>query len=498
MDRELLGLFALFAILVMAMVPAVLFSDTYEILTGEAFHGARGGAVRYVDVSYYEESVPNWHGVHGLVLSFWGNQTPFSFNGSAGDISRLDIMSSVGSGYIMITNSSSPPVVAELAPGNVSVLDGITGTGADAASNTFTSRSDFKFNSTTISSVPSATMASVAGVNGSYRMYFLQDSSSFIIAAPIELHMIGFNGEISDFEAMVPQGNETANRTYYVHLLMNYTAPPTTPTQPPAGGVGGSGGGGGGGGAAGGSSALSVSASIRFEGPFQIANNSGFREAVDGVWTEPLSNETMQTLAGFSSIAKGNFTGTAYLYSAGSTSVLMAVIRYAGDRVGPVVIWNRMPSYLTDPSLKVNAPGGSIYRMSDAERAFAYAAVDRDAQMLIVYRVERAANASVFNDMAFEVYAQPWQNLTAPSGCAEGERKCETGAAWLCSGGRWAVERCDFGCESGECLPAPPAQLDSISLLLLFLVWVILVMIMTVMLLIYRKMRIRAAIKRWT
>ena len=495
MDRELLSLLALFAVLVLVLMPAMFFNGTYEFLTGNAFHGARGGTVSYVDLSYYVESTPNWHGLHGLVLSFWGDGTPLAFNGSAGQVSRHDLRTGVGSGYVVISNSSSAPVISQLVPGNVSALNEITGNGDDAATNTFTSVGDFKFNATTISSVPYTTMLTVAGANGSYRLYLLQDSTSFMIAAPIQLHMIGFNGEISDYEAMVPQGNETENKTYYIHLLLNYTAPPTEPTQPPTSGTGSSGGGGGGGG--GGTTTISASQNIRFQGPFELANNTAFKSVVEGVWSD--TNATIQERIDFSGGVKGNFTGTAYLYSSGSTSVFMAVIRYAGDDLGSVVIWNRLPSYFADAGMKANAPGSRIYAISDVQRAFVYRQFTKDNEILLVYRIEKAVNESVFNDTVFEVYAEAKGAEPAPPPCVDGQTKCDGNAVWTCFSGEWKESvKCEYMCRSGSCVDRPPtAQPDAVSLALLFIIWIIVVLIVAVGMMIYRKMRVRAAIKRW-
>ena len=480
MERELLQLLTLFAALLVLLVPAVFFEDVYNVITGEAFHGARGGTINYVEFVYAVETTPNWHGVYGLILSFWGGETPMEFNGSAGNITRHDIKSNITSGYVMITNSSSPPVVSRLAPGNVSMLDSITGDGADSASNTFTTLRSFRFNGTVISNVPSTNMTTVAPQEWVYELYFLQDNESLIIAAPMELHMIGFNGEIADYQAMVPQGNQSPNLTYYIHLIMNYTAPPVTPT-PSQPGVGG---GGGGAAVSAGARAVSGNKSIEFEGPFQLRNNTAFRNAVYDVFAEPPVNETLDDIMNYSLSVKSNFSGTVFVHSGGSVSVLVATIRYSGEELSNVVLWNRLPDYFVDGSLAVDAPEARTVRVASNEMAFVYPALTRGDEILLVYRVEKEVNASVLDDISFEVYAEPqWEGIP-PAICEDGEVTCEDNAVAECADGAWVLRRlCLYGCEAGECVERAETP-DVVSLMLLFISWVIIMLIIAVVFLI--------------
>ncbi len=492
MDRELLQLLALFSVLVFALLPSLFFGELYQAITGRAFEEAKGGVITPVELKFYIESEPNWHGIHGLLLPFWGSETPISFNGSAGDITRHDIRTNITSGYVIISNSSSVPVISMLAPGNVSMLDSITGTGIDSATSTFTTLRSFRFNGTTIANVPSTNMTTVASQEGVYELYLFQDNESFMIAAPIELHMIGFNGEIADYQAMVPQGNQSANLTYYIHLIMNYTAPPEAP-EPTVTVVGGAGGG-----AAtttivtAEARAVSASRGITFEGPFQLANNTAFRDATTGIWAEPLTNETLENIMNFSRSVKGNFTGTMFIYSGGSVSVFMATIRYSGEKLNNVIFWNRLPPYFTGGSLAVNAPGAEIMRVANNERAFVYTGLAKGDEIILVYRTETASNESVLAHTVFEVYAEPAKEVTQPPACEEGETRCEGNMVVECAGGSWVpVVPCPYGCGAGRCTELAGAP-STIPLLLLFIVWVILVLMLAVGFLICYKLNRRS------
>lgn len=491
MDRELLQLLALFAVLLVILMPAVFFEDVYYIITGEAFHEARGGTINYVEFVYAIETTPNWHGIYGLILSIWGTEPPIEFNGSAGNITRHDIKSNITSGYVMISNSSTDPVISKLVPGNVSILDSITGDGVDSASNTFTTLRDFRFNTTVITDVLSTNMTTVAPEEGVYELYLLQDNESFIIAAPIELHMIGFNEEIADYQAMVPQGNDSVNLTYYIHLIMNYTAPPPAPVQvvpavgvaaPPAVAV-----------AIPVARAVSANKSITFEGPFQLRYNPAFRNAVYNVWTEPPVNETLENIMNYSRSIKGNFSGTMFVYSGGSVSIFIAMVRYSGEKLNNVVLWNRLPGYFIDKSLVVNAPGARIIRVVNNERAFVYPTLTKDDEILLVYRVGKEVNTSMLNDTSFEVYAEPVEEIPVYVICEDGEIECDGSVVVECIDGIWVSKRlCLYGCEAGKCVERIEVVPEMVSLILLFTVWVIVVLILAISFLIYYKLRRRA------
>lgn len=482
MNQEFLGLLSLLAVLAILLVPMVYFEDTYLALTGRAFHAAKGGTINYVELTVPREDIPNWHGVYGFILSLWGSPTPIEFNGSAGDFTNINVRSNVTSGYVIITTTNSTPSLSDLSPGNVSLLDEYTGNGSDSATNTFISTSDFRINSTTISGVPVATLYATATQTGIYKMYLFSYNGSFAIAVPIEESMLGFNGQIMDYQAMVPQGNTSSNLTYYLHVFMNYTAPVIPPPASPSGGGTGSSGGGGGGG---GISEISDTKDIVFEGPFQLNNNTDFAESMSTTW----DLDSRKAVIEYSKSIKGNFSGTVSIYSDGKIGVLTVVVRNSGDKLNNVVLWTRMPSYFVGDDYMVSAPGGRAQKINDLERAFVYKSISTGEEFVIIHRVQRGVNASVLNDTVFEIYAEAYTEAL-PGICVENQTSCLGKDIVLCTNGTWtSIKTCDFACEMGECVIPAIREPPTVYLFILFLVWLITLFIIVIVIILFKKIR---------
>lgn len=171
---------------------------------------AMGGNITVLNLTQFELA-EHWDGYYGD-LAIAG--TPITGWASVGELSRIGNVTSQDlgvrcdrmSGYLLITNVSSVPSIASLAPGPFSAIDAIVGDGADSANRTFTSNSTFTIAGTTITDVPTVyTYVNSASQGTHFRQGYLTDGTAIVFVAMIESGSTGFDGEPHDFQFMLPR-----------------------------------------------------------------------------------------------------------------------------------------------------------------------------------------------------------------------------------------------------------------------------------------------------
>ena len=135
------------------------------------------------------------------------------------------------SGYLLISNESSIPDLLSLAPGDLSELDAVTGTGEDSGTNTFKSLTAISIGGNTILNVPTAYPNIDSSPQAAYfPQGYLTDGASMIFAAKLEHDIVGFDGDTYDFQFLLPYGS---GAMYYMYALLTCELPVEEPVEEP-------------------------------------------------------------------------------------------------------------------------------------------------------------------------------------------------------------------------------------------------------------------------
>jgi len=191
---------------------------------GLAYDMSVGGNITVLNITPFNDSSDSWGGYYGDLLV---DNNPITGWLMLSDLSLalntterdFTIECSKVSGYLLISNESTLPVIGSLAAGNLANLDAITGTGSDSATNTFTTTSTFTIAGNTINNVPTVYPYVNSGSQSSvFRQGFLEDGNALIFVAEIDQDTIGYDGNRHDFQFMIPfePGDE-----YYIFALFS-------------------------------------------------------------------------------------------------------------------------------------------------------------------------------------------------------------------------------------------------------------------------------------
>jgi hypothetical protein len=201
---------------------------------------AQSGNITLLNICLKTQTL-HWQGYAGQVYFGTAPQVPTDLNATGSLVNGTNINFTIPcdnptyvSGFITFSNSSSPPI--GLVPGDLSILDILSGNKSDSGSRTFTTLSTFDMPSGTITNVP--TMFSYVNEtpqSSAFREgYFNQDGNMVFVTA-IEQNLLGYNRSYFDFQAILFAPMKSTI-PYYIFADLNFSCP--VPPGP-GGGAGG-------------------------------------------------------------------------------------------------------------------------------------------------------------------------------------------------------------------------------------------------------------------
>ncbi len=242
------------ALLMLAIIIASSFSVAAEPASNGS-HDARGGYITYIEFSAISMNTDKWQGYYGQIIaqssSIYPNPVSPVQQG-IGTIYKLELGATINEGdLILITNSSTVPVLSELKAGNISTIDNITGIDWDSGANTFTNTSTFQLPTIGINITNVPTIYTFADSNPQYNYFregLLEDASGNIIfIVPLNSSLnYGYDNSTYFFQFMVPNNrtNPLVYSMYYVPSVQSVggssnpkhshkSTPTPTPTHTP-------------------------------------------------------------------------------------------------------------------------------------------------------------------------------------------------------------------------------------------------------------------------
>ena len=221
-----IGIGSGWALLILAIIIASSFSVAAEPASNGS-HDAKGGYITDIEFSAISMNTNKWQGYYGQIIvrssSIYPN--PISpVQQGIGTIYKLELGATINEGdLILITNSSTVPVLSELKAGNISTIDNITGIDWDSGTNTFTNTSTFHLPTIGINITDVPTIYTFADSNPQYNYFregLLEDASGNILfIAPLNSSLnYGFDNYTYFFQFMVPNNrtNPLVYSMYYV------------------------------------------------------------------------------------------------------------------------------------------------------------------------------------------------------------------------------------------------------------------------------------------
>lgn len=197
--------------------------DNPNIISQEA----HGGNISNLEIEIHLTTI-HWQGYAGNVTVQTTSPiySPGYFNESEpaiGTIRQLELgISSTPDGYLLITNSPQVLKLSSLKPGNISIIDNITGTGIDSGTNTFKNTSTYSIPGVgTINNVPTV----YTFVNGKeqytdFKEGFLEDGDgNMVFVAPVGMPTQGYDGITYNFQFIVPNKYHPDPLTYYIYYV---------------------------------------------------------------------------------------------------------------------------------------------------------------------------------------------------------------------------------------------------------------------------------------
>jgi|GEM_PF-5767419 len=184
---------------------------------------AEGGVISVLVLEQYNLT-GSWTGYYGDLLVSGNPITGWMLISnvtSPGNVSGEDmsIRCNDVSGYLLISNESSVPILANLVPGDLAVLDAITGTGHDSGSNTFDVNTTFTIVDQTVDDIPTVWIHVNSEQQTTYfREGYMTDGDAIVFVAVIEQYQVGFDGRLHDFQFMLPHD---PGDNYYVYALFS-------------------------------------------------------------------------------------------------------------------------------------------------------------------------------------------------------------------------------------------------------------------------------------
>lgn len=170
---------------------------------------ADGGYTEKIDIagdSYTE----HWLGFYGVIAN---NTMMIRSSYSKNETSIFTGIFPKPGDYILITTSTSIPLLSELHAGNIASVNEITGPGDDSGSNTFTHSSNYRmpYSDATLSDVPSIYI--FYGVKDYFREALFSDTNGNpVFAVPIEYH----DQDTIRFQFLLPDNGKLRYYFFYV------------------------------------------------------------------------------------------------------------------------------------------------------------------------------------------------------------------------------------------------------------------------------------------
>jgi len=232
-----------FSIVILALV--------LPLVTAQNFTTADAGNVTMLNISF-KRLTDHWQGFFGQIIIGTNVSGPTVLNATGSRVNESgiapgNVFLQVNcnnpniSGMIFLSNSTEPPT--GIVPGNLSVLDILTGNMSDSGTNTFTGTSTFNVSGSLIAGVPTAySFVNSTAQNLSFREGFFMKGNTLVFGTIIENNTLSFNESLVDYQIMVLAPNRTTV-PYYLFFDLVITCPPQIVTV-----IGGGGGGSGGGG----------------------------------------------------------------------------------------------------------------------------------------------------------------------------------------------------------------------------------------------------------
>lgn len=202
---------------------------------------AQGGNITLLKI-FSTRQTDHWQGFAGKVFFGTNATAPSILNATGGFVNGTDLFFQIAcdnptsaTGFILVSNSSTPPV--GLVPGNLSILDALTGGKSDSGSRTFTGNTSFAFSTGTVSGVPTTfTFVNESPQSSSFREGYFNQGNNIVFATVIEVDLTGYNTSFFDYQILALAQNRTTV-PYFLFGDITFTCP----------GAPGTGGGGGGG-----------------------------------------------------------------------------------------------------------------------------------------------------------------------------------------------------------------------------------------------------------
>ena len=200
---------------------------------------AQGGNISALAI-FGSSQTPYWQGFAGDVFFIPPSSTSVNATGSYVNLSDLRFELPCNplsiSGFIVFSNSSSPPSVFNA--GNLTLLDSfMVGSYDDSGSKTFTKKTTFIIGGSIVNNVPTTyTYVNSSSQNSSFREgYFNDAKNNLVFATEFQQDLTGYNGSKFDFQVMLPTPRY-GSIIYYVSGALNVTCP-VQPTPQGGGGV---------------------------------------------------------------------------------------------------------------------------------------------------------------------------------------------------------------------------------------------------------------------
>ncbi|MEM4247385.1 MAG: hypothetical protein QXF14_03630 [Candidatus Woesearchaeota archaeon] len=194
---------------------------------------AQGGNITWLNMCLKLQT-QHWQGYAGRVYFGTAPQTPTYLNatGSLVNISNINFTVPCDNptgvtGFIIFSNSTEPPI--GLVPGDLSILDKLSGNGSDSGSKTFTAISTFDFTSGSITNVPTTfTYVNEAPQNTVFREGYFNQGANIVFATAIDINMMGYNRSYFDFQSLLFAPYKKTI-PYYLFADITFICPPPGP-----------------------------------------------------------------------------------------------------------------------------------------------------------------------------------------------------------------------------------------------------------------------------
>jgi hypothetical protein len=188
----------------------------------------------------------HWQGYAGRVYYGTAIQKPTDINATGSFVNSTNINLTIDcdnptyvSGYIAFSNTTTPP--SGLVPGDLTILDQLTGNKSDSGTGTFTTISTFDLPSGSIANVPTTfPYVNETAQASFFREGYFNQGNDLVFIAQIEQALAGYNTSFFDFQSLLVAPNRTTVK-YNIFADLNFSCPITPPG--PGGGSGGAPGG---------------------------------------------------------------------------------------------------------------------------------------------------------------------------------------------------------------------------------------------------------------